>query len=107
MRKEREKLHDMVEYHNETKMTLQKCTDSGELIEEEVWAKELVPGDVIIIPPAGVILACDAVLTSGNLFIPSLCCLILVSWQKPIPIFIKKSVFEITSSFLNICMASF
>lgn len=33
---------------------------------EEVSASYLVPGDVIMIPPHGCIMACDAVLLSGN-----------------------------------------
>lgn len=33
---------------------------------EEVPASCLVPGDVIMIPPHGCIMACDAVLLSGN-----------------------------------------
>ena len=34
--------------------------------EEEVHTTQLVPGDVVIIPPNGCIMMCDAVLLSGN-----------------------------------------
>ena len=34
--------------------------------EEEVHTTQLVPGDVVIVPPNGCIMMCDAVLLSGN-----------------------------------------
>lgn len=33
---------------------------------EDISASSLVPGDVIVVPPHGCIMACDAVLLSGN-----------------------------------------
>ena len=33
---------------------------------ESVSSKELVPGDVLVIPPSGMLVPCDAVLISGN-----------------------------------------
>jgi cation-transporting ATPase 13A3/4/5 len=33
---------------------------------EDISAGRLVPGDVIVIPPRGCIMACDALLLSGN-----------------------------------------
>ena len=32
---------------------------------EEIWIKDLVPGDIVVIPPAGVQLSFDAALISG------------------------------------------
>ena len=57
----------MVEYHNKTKTPVfRRGGKSGEEpIYEEVWSKDLVPGDVIIIPSGGIELACDAALVSG------------------------------------------
>ena len=34
--------------------------------EEEVHTTQLVPGDVVIVPPNGCVMMCDAVLLSGN-----------------------------------------
>lgn len=32
---------------------------------EEIWSKDLVPGDIIIIPPSGIHMSFDAVVMSG------------------------------------------
>lgn len=55
----------MVEYHNNTKTTLIYHDDNNEEICTEVWSKDLVPGDVFLVPSGGMQLPCDAVLISG------------------------------------------
>ena len=67
VRRERVRLHDMVEYHNKMKIDVLRCLD-GQLKQVEVWSKDLVPGDVLVIPPGGVQLPCDAALISGRNF---------------------------------------
>ena len=65
IRKERVRLHGMVEYHNQIKVEVLR-TVGGELKQLQLWSKDLVPGDVLIIPPGGAQLPCDAVLISGT-----------------------------------------
>lgn len=36
------------------------------LVYENIYAIRLVPGDVIVIPPTGFLMPCDAVLSSGT-----------------------------------------
>ncbi|XP_014665999.1 PREDICTED: probable cation-transporting ATPase 13A3 isoform X2 [Priapulus caudatus] len=61
-RKQRVTLRDMVSSSNSTEVTV--IRDTGE--SETISASLLVPGDVIVIPPIGCIMSCDAVLTAGN-----------------------------------------
>ena len=49
------------------KIDVLRCLD-GQLKQVEVWSKDLVPGDVLVIPPGGVQLPCDAALISGRNF---------------------------------------
>jgi len=65
VRKERENLHEMVEYHNETKTTVLRQSGTESVL-SEIWSRELVPGDVLVIPPGGAQLSCDAALVSGR-----------------------------------------
>jgi len=65
VRKERENLHEMVEYHNETKTTVLRHNGTESVL-SEIWSRELVPGDVLVIPPGGAQLSCDAALVSGR-----------------------------------------
>ena len=63
IRQERVRLHDMVKYHNEIKVDVLRG-ESGEV--EQIWSKDLVPGDVLVVPQQGADLPCDAVLISGT-----------------------------------------
>nr|CAB3224445.1 probable cation-transporting ATPase 13A3 [Phallusia mammillata] len=65
VRRERVSLHDMVKYHNDITMKVQR-QENGENLTKDVWGKELVPGDVIVIPQHGAQLACDVALVSGT-----------------------------------------
>uniref|UniRef100_UPI00358F840E polyamine-transporting ATPase 13A3 isoform X2 n=1 Tax=Myxine glutinosa TaxID=7769 RepID=UPI00358F840E len=56
-------LRDMVSAHNVVDVTLLRGGTSGW---ETVASTELVPGDVINIPPGGVMMPCDAVLLNGT-----------------------------------------
>jgi len=60
----------MVEYHNEINVEVLRTVD-GMLTQLQVWSKELVPGDVLVIPPGGAQLPCDAVLISGDMLFDS------------------------------------
>ncbi|CAH1276951.1 ATP13A3 [Branchiostoma lanceolatum] len=62
IRKQSEMLHQMVESHNTMRV---KVCRSGEDW-EEVVSTNLVPGDVLVIPPNGMLMPCDAVLITGN-----------------------------------------
>ncbi|XP_006820639.1 polyamine-transporting ATPase 13A3-like, partial [Saccoglossus kowalevskii] len=53
-------LHDMVK----SSCSVTVSRGNGDI--EDVWERELVPGDVLIIPPHGCSMTCDAVLLSGN-----------------------------------------
>ncbi|XP_077171278.1 polyamine-transporting ATPase 13A3-like [Paroedura picta] len=55
-------LHDMVSTHNITRVTVFR----GPHEREEIFSTELVPGDVLLVPPGGLTLPCDAVLLNGT-----------------------------------------
>ncbi|XP_040284267.1 probable cation-transporting ATPase 13A3 [Bufo bufo] len=55
-------LHDMVAAHSIVRVTV--CRANQEV--EEIMSTELVPGDILLIPPNGTIMPCDAVLISGT-----------------------------------------
>jgi len=77
-RRQSQNLHDMVSSSNELKVNLVRPPNSGtggsvcdgeDVVideEEEVDSTEIVPGDVIVIPPHGCVMACDAALISGT-----------------------------------------
>lgn len=80
VRRERQNLHDMVERHNTGRVTvLRQAPRSGdvsgcssldsvavETFEDDIWSRDLVPGDVVLIPPTGLHLSFDAALISGT-----------------------------------------
>ncbi|KAJ7313297.1 hypothetical protein JRQ81_004585 [Phrynocephalus forsythii] len=55
-------LHDMVAAHNIIRVTVFR----GPYETEEIFSTELVPGDVVLVPPEGLTVPCDAVLLSGT-----------------------------------------
>uniref|UniRef100_A0A8D0G503 P-type ATPase A domain-containing protein n=1 Tax=Sphenodon punctatus TaxID=8508 RepID=A0A8D0G503_SPHPU len=55
-------LHDMVAAHNVLRVTVYR----GRYETEEIFSTELVPGDVVLVPPGGMSVPCDAVLLSGT-----------------------------------------
>ncbi|KAH0626031.1 hypothetical protein JD844_000730 [Phrynosoma platyrhinos] len=55
-------LHDMVATHNIIRVTVNR----GPHETEEIFSTELVPGDVLLVPPEGLTVPCDAVLLSGT-----------------------------------------
>ncbi|XP_044145360.1 polyamine-transporting ATPase 13A3 [Bufo gargarizans] len=55
-------LHDMVAAHSIVRVTV--CRANQEV--EEIMSTDLVPGDILLIPPNGTIMPCDAVLISGT-----------------------------------------
>ncbi|XP_028284295.1 probable cation-transporting ATPase 13A3 isoform X2 [Parambassis ranga] len=55
-------LHDMVAAHSVVRVSV--CRGNKDI--EQAMSTELVPGDVIIIPPNGLIMPCDAVLFHGT-----------------------------------------
>ncbi|XP_061444002.1 polyamine-transporting ATPase 13A3-like isoform X2 [Rhineura floridana] len=55
-------LHDMVAAHN----TIRVAVYRGPYETEEIFSTELVPGDVLLVPPEGLTVPCDAVLLSGT-----------------------------------------
>ncbi|XP_075058359.1 polyamine-transporting ATPase 13A3 isoform X2 [Mixophyes fleayi] len=55
-------LHDMVATHSIVRVTV--CRANKEA--EEIMSTDLVPGDIMLIPPNGTIMPCDAVLISGT-----------------------------------------
>ncbi|XP_069069267.1 polyamine-transporting ATPase 13A3 isoform X1 [Pleurodeles waltl] len=55
-------LHDMVAAHSIVRVSV--CRTNDEV--EEILSTDLVPGDIIIIPPNGTIMPCDSVLLSGT-----------------------------------------
>lgn len=55
-------LHDMVAAHSIVRVTV--CRANKEV--DEILSTDLVPGDVLLIPPNGTIMPCDAVLISGT-----------------------------------------
>ncbi|XP_056421363.1 polyamine-transporting ATPase 13A3 isoform X1 [Hyla sarda] len=55
-------LHDMVAAHSIVRVTV--CRANKEV--EEIMSTDLVPGDIMIIPPNGTIMPCDAILISGT-----------------------------------------
>uniref|UniRef100_UPI00398F5F82 polyamine-transporting ATPase 13A3-like isoform X5 n=1 Tax=Pristiophorus japonicus TaxID=55135 RepID=UPI00398F5F82 len=60
-RKQYTMLHEMVQSHNSTRVTVLRKGSASEIIS----SSELVPGDVIIIPQQEMILPCDVVLMNG------------------------------------------
>ncbi|XP_068137260.1 polyamine-transporting ATPase 13A3 isoform X2 [Hyperolius riggenbachi] len=55
-------LHDMVAAHSIVRVSVHRANEEA----EEILSTELVPGDVMLIPPNGTIMPCDAVLISGT-----------------------------------------
>ncbi|XP_063298835.1 polyamine-transporting ATPase 13A3 [Pelobates fuscus] len=55
-------LHDMVAAHSIVRVSV--CRGNKEA--EEILSTDLVPGDLMVIPPNGTIMPCDAVLISGT-----------------------------------------
>ncbi|KAK8732754.1 hypothetical protein OTU49_006909 [Cherax quadricarinatus] len=64
-RKQSQSLHDMVEASNTNIASVLRATPQGP-DKVEIGTRELVPGDVLVIPRAGCTMPCDAVLISGN-----------------------------------------
>ncbi|XP_043933277.1 polyamine-transporting ATPase 13A3-like [Protopterus annectens] len=62
VRKQYVLLHDMVAAHNVVRVTVYR----GENETEAIFSTDLVPGDLILVPPTGMIMPCDAVLISGT-----------------------------------------
>ncbi|XP_042331882.1 LOW QUALITY PROTEIN: polyamine-transporting ATPase 13A3-like [Sceloporus undulatus] len=62
IRKQYVLLHDMVATHNIIRVTVYR----GPHETEEIFSTELVPGDVLLVPPEGLTVPCDAVLLSGT-----------------------------------------
>uniref|UniRef100_A0A8D2LHB1 Cation-transporting ATPase n=1 Tax=Varanus komodoensis TaxID=61221 RepID=A0A8D2LHB1_VARKO len=62
IRKQYVLLHDMVAAHNIIRVTVYR----GPCGTEEIFSTELVPGDVLLVPPEGLAVPCDAVLLSGT-----------------------------------------
>ncbi|KAJ6654962.1 hypothetical protein lerEdw1_006433 [Lerista edwardsae] len=62
IRKQYVLLRGMVAAHNIIRVTVYR----GPHETEEIFSTELVPGDVLLVPPAGLTLPCDAVLLSGT-----------------------------------------
>nr|XP_056719148.1 polyamine-transporting ATPase 13A3-like [Euleptes europaea] len=62
LRKQYILLHDMVAAHNIIRVTVYR----GPHETEEIFSTELVPGDVLLVPPGGLMLPCDAVLLNGT-----------------------------------------
>ena len=61
VRKERKNLQQMVEKHNSSKV---HCLRNSEWV--DVWSRDLVPGDVIHVPPGGCTLPADCCLLTGE-----------------------------------------
>ncbi|XP_018422668.1 PREDICTED: probable cation-transporting ATPase 13A3 [Nanorana parkeri] len=55
-------LHDMVAAHSIVRVSVCRANEEA----EEILSTDLVPGDIILIPPNGTIMTCDAVLISGT-----------------------------------------
>uniref|UniRef100_A0A670J3P7 Uncharacterized protein n=1 Tax=Podarcis muralis TaxID=64176 RepID=A0A670J3P7_PODMU len=62
IRKQYVLLHDMVAAHNIIRVTVFR----GLYETEEIFSTQLVPGDVLLVPPEGLTVPCDAVLMSGT-----------------------------------------
>ncbi|XP_064642626.1 polyamine-transporting ATPase 13A3-like isoform X2 [Lineus longissimus] len=62
IRQQSETLSAMVASHDGMTIGVKRSEEA----QEDIDAKELVPGDVILIPPHGCIMPCDAALVSGN-----------------------------------------
>ncbi|KAL3082109.1 hypothetical protein niasHT_031138 [Heterodera trifolii] len=63
MRKQERKLRSMVHTHE----TVHVLRDGGQVL--ELSSSELVPGDILLIPPRGCVLQCDAVLLNGTVIV--------------------------------------
>ena len=63
-RRQSQNLHNMVASSNALKVNLVRAGSNQDY--EEVDSTEIVPGDVIVIPPHGCTMACDAVLIAGT-----------------------------------------
>ncbi|KAM9315825.1 polyamine-transporting ATPase 13A3 [Gastrophryne carolinensis] len=55
-------LHDMVAAHSIVRVSVSRANEEV----EEILSTDLVPGDLMLIPPNGTIMPCDAVLISGT-----------------------------------------
>ncbi|KAM5165293.1 polyamine-transporting ATPase 13A3 [Mantella aurantiaca] len=55
-------LHDMVAAHSIVRVSVCRANEES----EEILSTDLVPGDLMLIPPNGTIMPCDAVLISGT-----------------------------------------
>ncbi|XP_061493630.1 polyamine-transporting ATPase 13A3 isoform X2 [Rhineura floridana] len=62
IRKQYMMLHDMVAAHSIVRVSVSRANQGV----EEILSTDLVPGDVIVVPLNGMIMPCDAVLTSGT-----------------------------------------
>ncbi|KAB0799201.1 hypothetical protein PPYR_07081 [Photinus pyralis] len=65
-RKQSEALHDLVESSNVNEVEILRPNPLWGHTELTIDSRDLVPGDLLIIPPRGCIMACDAVLLKGN-----------------------------------------
>ncbi|KAK8405761.1 hypothetical protein O3P69_001925 [Scylla paramamosain] len=65
-RKQSQSLHDMVEASNVSSVSVLRITSEKTSVEAIMDSKELVPGDVVVVPPEGCTMPCDAVLISGT-----------------------------------------
>ncbi|XP_068220769.1 polyamine-transporting ATPase 13A3-like isoform X2 [Palaemon carinicauda] len=65
-RKQSQSVHDMVEASNTSDVIVLRMTSEKTTVEVQTSMADLVPGDIVVIPPNGCIMACDAVLISGN-----------------------------------------
>ncbi|XP_066578488.1 polyamine-transporting ATPase 13A3 isoform X3 [Amia ocellicauda] len=63
VRKQYVLLHDMVSAHNVVRCSVFRGTEEDT---EEILSTDLVPGDVIVIPPNGMMMPCDAALVGGT-----------------------------------------
>ncbi|XP_076330164.1 polyamine-transporting ATPase 13A3-like isoform X3 [Tachypleus tridentatus] len=61
-KKQRITLRNMVAHSNAVTVTVHRQNGT----KEDIPASQLVPGDLIVIPPNGCLMACDAVLVGGN-----------------------------------------
>ncbi|KAK4886443.1 hypothetical protein RN001_002714 [Aquatica leii] len=65
-RKQSIALHDLVESSNTEEVQVLRPNSIWGHTQVTVDSKELVPGDLLVIPPTGCVMACDAVLLTGN-----------------------------------------
>ncbi|KAF5301425.1 hypothetical protein FQA39_LY02154 [Lamprigera yunnana] len=65
-RKQSEALHDLVESSNTENVQVLRPNSVWGHTETTFDSKHLVPGDLLVIPPTGCVMTCDAVLLTGN-----------------------------------------